>query len=105
MPIQWTDSEAGEVRNILASHFKGHPPGNQVWVFGSRVLGKAKPFSDLDLIVAYGAPAEFGVLHALKEAFSESRLPYRVDVHDWNAIPEAWKAEILKVRELIFSDG
>ena len=93
------------MRGILAVLWRGLPPGNQVWVFGSRALGKAKPFSDLDLIVAYGAPAEFRILHALKEAFSESRLPYRVDVHDWNAIPEVWKSEILKVRELIYSDG
>jgi hypothetical protein len=29
-------------------------------------------------------------------------LPYRVDVHDWSAIPDEWKSGIAQHRRLIF---
>ncbi len=41
-----------------------------------------------------GGPLEWGVLGRLKEAFEESDLPMRVDVHDWHTIPERFRAVI-----------
>ena len=54
-----------------------------MWAFGSRVTGTAKKFSDLDLAILGGAPLPIDVMALLAEAFSESHLPFKVEVVDW----------------------
>ena len=81
------------VQDILSTHI----PDREVWAFGSRETGKATETSDLDLAVIGETPLEFERLAALRDAFSESRLPYKVDVVDWATISET-------VREIIRKD-
>ena len=50
-----------------------------VYVFGSRAKGTAKTYSDVDLCLE-GELLSFTEMASLKEAFSESDLPYFVDV-------------------------
>ena len=59
-------------------------PDREVRAFGSRVTGKAKPFSDLDLAIMGDEPLPLETRAQLEEAFSESELPWKVDVLDWN---------------------
>jgi len=68
-------------------------PNTTVWAFGSRVKFTAKPTSDLDL-VAFCTPEQKAKLHNIREAFEESNLPFRVDILDWNAIPQSFKTNI-----------
>lgn len=68
-------------------------PGIEVRAFGSRVTGKAKPYSDLDLVVC-GSEKLGPRLGELESAFSESDLPIRVDVLDWHLIPDHFKTAI-----------
>jgi predicted nucleotidyltransferase len=67
------------VRAILARHV----PNRQVRVFGSRVGGSAKPFSDLDLVIMGDDPLPPAVLADLSEDFSESDLSFKVDLVEW----------------------
>ena len=67
------------VRAILTTHV----PNHEVWAFGSRVTGSAKEFSDLDLVVIGEKPLSLAVHANLVDDFSESDLPYNVDVIDW----------------------
>ena len=67
------------VRDILRKHV----PQCEVWAFGSRVGGNVKPYSDLDLAVISDQPLPLGLTARLAEDFSESDLPWRVDVVDW----------------------
>ena len=68
------------------------PVNTQVWVFGSRATGSVKKFSDLDLLLdQHGVPLPTTILLALKEAFDESPLPYKVDLVDWNTIADSFK--------------
>ncbi len=71
-------------------------PGCEVRVFGSRFSGAAKPYSDLDLAVVGQNRLDGRVLAELKEAFQESELPFRVDLLDWNAISDEFRAVIEK---------
>ena len=57
-------------------------PGREVWAFGSRVNGKAKKFSDLDLVVL-GPKLSDSVRMDLADAFRESDLPFKVDLIEW----------------------
>jgi type I restriction enzyme S subunit len=70
-------------------------PKTTVWAFGSRVKFTSRPESDLDL-VAFIKPEQKSDLSDLKETFEESDLPFRVDILDWNRIPESFKKNIAK---------
>lgn len=67
------------VRDILQKHV----PQYEVWAFGSRAKWTAKEYSDLDLCIVSDKPLSFSVLGAIGEDFSESDLPWKVDVVDW----------------------
>jgi type I restriction enzyme S subunit len=67
------------VRDILQKHV----PQYEVWAFGSRVTGTTKPYSDLDLAIISDTPLSSQTSAALADDFSESDLPWRVDVLDW----------------------
>jgi len=67
------------VRDILQKHI----PQYTVWAFGSRAKWTAKPYSDLDLAIITDKPLPLSTSAALKEDFSESNLPWRVDIIDW----------------------
>ena len=66
-------------------------PGREVRAFGSRVSGKLKPFSDLDLAVMGNESLPAEVLADLKDAFTESDLPFKVDIVDWAETKENFR--------------
>ena len=78
------------VRNILNRFV----PEAEIIVFGSRIHGTAKPWSDLDLAIKAKSALDWKLLEDIKEAFQESELPFRVDVLDWNDITEMFRKVI-----------
>jgi predicted nucleotidyltransferase len=68
-----------------------HVPTHEVWAFGSRVTGSAKEFSDLDLVVIGEKPLSSAVHANLVDDFSESDLPFKVDVIDWATTDAAFR--------------
>ena len=80
-------SHLATVTRILADHV----PECEVRVFGSRVAGTAKHYSDLDLALIGHREIDWDTLRQLREAFEESDLPFRVDVIDWHAISEGFR--------------
>ena len=70
------------------------PPSAKVWVFGSRATGQARGYSDLDLAIDAGRRLTFDEMARLSEAFSDSDLPYRVDLIDWHNIDDRWRQTI-----------
>jgi len=68
---------------IVRSILQKHVPQYAVWAFGSRVKWTAKAYSDFDLAVISDTPLSLDVNTCLSEDFSESDLPWRVDVVDW----------------------
>ena len=95
--LDLTPQHLTEVRRILLLHV----PGRTVRAFGSRVQGNAKPFSDLDLVVMGNTPLDFRQLAALKDAFAESNLPFRVDVIDWASTSETFRRIIEGAFEVV----
>ena len=81
MPIDLKPHDHATVQAILERLL----PGREVRAFGSRVSGKAKEFSDLDLAVMGEEPVSDAVLADLRDAFRESDLPFKVDVLEWAA--------------------
>ena len=81
-------------RAIVEQILGRHVPGCEVRIFGSRVTGRARPFSDLDLVIMTGQPIEVRAWTELRDAFSESRLPFVVDVLDWSGLSEAFRKRV-----------
>ncbi len=79
------------VEDILRRHA---PRPCRVWAFGSRVKGKARRFSDLDLAFDAGRPLTFADTAPLEEAFDESDLPWRVDLVDLVTCSETFRREV-----------
>jgi predicted nucleotidyltransferase len=76
-----------EQRETLLALLHRHLPGVTIWAYGSRVKGTARPNSDLDLVV-FTTNAQRPQVSELKDALDESNIPFRVDLHVWDNIPE-----------------
>ena len=68
-------------------------PNNEVWLYGSRIKGTARPNSDLDMIV-FATSQQSLEIEDLKEAFDESDLPFRVDLFTWEELPKSFHNNI-----------
>ncbi len=71
----------------------------EVWVFGSRQKGCAKPYFDLDLVL-------FGTIEQekeiqLREALMNSDMTIKVDLLNWNNLSESFKRVIEKEYSVI----
>ena len=71
-----TEEQLCSVRAIIDSVL----PGAEVWVFGSRATGHARPFSDLDLLLTQPRSLSWLQRADLRDAFEASELPFKVDV-------------------------
>jgi len=85
------------VRNIL----KKHVPQHEVWAFGSCVKWTAKEYSDLDLAIITEKPLPFSTSAALREDFSESDLPWRVDFLDWATTGESFREVVARDKVVV----
>lgn len=85
------------VRDILLREL----PDREVWAFGSRARHCAKPYSDLDLAVIGDDALPLALSGRLSEAFSESDLPFKVDVVDWATTSEVFRRIIERDRVVV----
>ena len=86
--------DAGQMamlRAILSVHL---PPEARAFVFGSRATGRARPYADLDLALDAGRSLTLDEHAALIEAFSESDLPFKVDIVDLALASKAFRVII-----------
>jgi len=79
------------VRAILEKYVAERP----VYVFGSRVTGRARRRSDLDLAVGGSSPLTLRQRALLNDAFDESDLPIEVDVVDLATVSESFRNRIM----------
>lgn len=85
--IDLTDQEQAQLSAILRAYL---PASTQVYLFGSRADGSAKPWSDIDLIVKDETPLPLSTFYQLMDAFEESELSLRVDLLDWHRTQPAF---------------
>jgi len=74
--IHITEKEMEIILDILNKHTKDC----EVLIFGSRLTGNHKPFSDLDLAFLCKDKLELDRISNLEYEFSNSDLPYRIDI-------------------------
>jgi len=103
MPSLFIDAKSLQtVKKIIKENY----PQALVWAYGSRVNGNAKTAhegSDLDLAVKdFGA--EDKDIYKLREAFTNSNIPFLIDIFDYDRLPTAFHEEI-KQKYLVIYDG
>jgi predicted nucleotidyltransferase len=90
-----------ELRRLIATYL----PQEEVWAYGSRVGGTAHETSDLDLVVRH--PPDLKVQQSsafweLKEALSESNLPFLVELFDWARLPSTFWENINRRHAVVY---
>ena len=95
--IDLGEHDLAEVQRILSEHV----PACEVRAFGSRIESKAKRFSDLDLALVGDEKLEWRKIELLKDAFAASDLPMSVDLVDWHAISDEFRAIIEAHYEIV----
>ena len=64
------------------------------YAYGSRVTGKNRKYSDLDLCYKEEIPTK--IILDIKEELEESDIPFRVDLVYWDDMPEGFQKLIEK---------
>ena len=86
---------------ILLEIFEGYCPKAEIWAYGSRVHGDSHSGSDLDLVVK-SFNDESKKLWELRELCRESNIPFLIDLHAYDELPQSFQQEILKNYVVIF---
>ena len=92
-----TEEQLCSVRAIIDSVL----PGAEVWVFGSRATGHARPFSDLDLLLTRPRSLSWLQCADLRDAFEASDLPFKVDVVEAEGLSGGIKERVNAERVLL----
>ncbi len=77
--------------DIVQGILQKHVPQYEVLAFGSRAKWTAKQYSDLDLAIITDKPLSLDISASLSDDFSESDLPYKVDIVDWATTSESFR--------------
>ncbi|GBU21338.1 hypothetical protein R80B4_01227 [Fibrobacteres bacterium R8-0-B4] len=95
-----SEKEMGIITDILSKHATQF----EVSAFGSRYHRTHRRYSDLDLAFAGAGDEDLDMTTRarLADAFSESDLPFRVDIVDYNAASPEFRAIIDGGSEKIF---
>jgi len=102
LSLSLRSEQVQELRRLIATHL----PHEEVWAYGSRVDGTAHDTSDLDLVVRHPGDLKTrqgAAFSELKEAFSESNLPFLVDLLDWARLPPAFWGNITEQHVVLYS--
>jgi predicted nucleotidyltransferase len=65
---------------------------DDAFVYGSRAKSRARPLSNLDLVIRASLP--HSELARLRNEFEESNLPFKVDLALWNELEPSFQAMI-----------
>lgn len=89
--LDLNNDQLAEVQSIINENLK---TDSEIYVFGSRSKNTARKYSDLDLLIKSSHAIDYGSMALLEEAFSESNLPFKTDLVDWNRISEEFQKHI-----------
>ena len=77
-----------EDRTLARRILRAFAPHCEAWVFGSRATGRnVRKSSDLDIALLSDPPMDWGDLEDLRDLFSASNLPMRVDLVALDSLP------------------
>jgi type I restriction enzyme S subunit len=85
------------VCDVLARYLHGQ----EVQLFGSRATGRAKPHSDIDLVIMGDELLPVTTMRILRDAFDDSDLPFQVDLVEWAGTSEEFRKVIAATAKVL----
>jgi predicted nucleotidyltransferase len=73
-----------------------YAPDCEIRAFGSRIEGRPGKYSDLDIALVGEGKIDWRRIEALKDVLAASDLPFIIDVIDWHAISNEFRAVVEK---------
>lgn len=73
-------------KNFIINTISVQLPEVEIFIYGSRIQGKAQKYSDVDIAIKSGSEIPIDKLLQIKAAFHDSSFPYKVDIVDLNAL-------------------
>ena len=90
-----------KILSMLNSYFEQQSELQEVWVYGSRAMGKERPGSDIDLAIVTTADTDLS--GHIKTDLEDLPTPYTFDVIDYNRISHLpLKNHIDRVRKPLY---
>jgi predicted nucleotidyltransferase len=86
---------------LLMTIIDANIPNAEVWAFGSRVKGTNHRGSDLDVVFISPPILSLAQMAHLREALSESDLPWAVDIVEWGRCSAAFRVIIQAQYQII----
>jgi uncharacterized protein len=80
-----------DIKKTVIQGIESLLPQSNIYVFGSRVLGTEKKYSDLDVAINNGSIISFLILSQLAEIFANSQIPYKIDIVDYQAVTDDFR--------------
>lgn len=87
-----SDEQVRFIGLTIRSHF----PKSEIIIFGSRVTGKYKKYSDIDVCIKADSPLNLAQWSKLEEAFADSDLELVVDLSDYHLLTEDFQKHVLQ---------
>jgi len=86
---------------MLRKIFEEYCPKAEIWAYGSRVHGDSHEGSDLDMTVkSFNDPSK--KLWELKELLEDSRIPFLMDISEFDKLPDYFQEEIKQNFVILF---
>lgn len=97
MANEQLDAEAKhKIVGILSVLF----PEAKIYLFGSRVWGKPRPLSDIDIAIDEGKKIDILRMGEARGMFEGSNFHMKIDIVDLRVLPATWIEKIEKEGEL-----
>ncbi len=82
--IHISDTDKRTLETVLTGPY-------EVYVFGSRLKGTHRPFSDLDICLKGTEKLSASTIGMLREELSQSDIPYKIDLVDYYHLADSFK--------------
>jgi uncharacterized protein len=80
-----------QITGILKKYFNEE----KIYLYGSRIKGISRPCSDLDIAVLGSEKINLKTLSFIEDDFSESDIPFTVDITDALRVDESFRNKII----------
>lgn len=73
-----------EYIKIIIDIIRKYEINSEIRLIGSRAQGTARKNSDIDIVIMTDSPLSINMMGNLRDDFSLSDIPYKVDLVDWS---------------------
>lgn len=84
-----------EDENFIFRTIQSYFPKAEIIIFGSRISGKCRKYSDIDICIKADSPLNLATWSKLEETFANSDLEWIVDLSDYHLLTDDFRKHVL----------